>query len=542
MRRQALACLTSFFCALLTPLPAAAQNVVTSARPDRVAVTLYRDPHRGPWSTPDPEWLGGFALVTETRTVTLPAGESDVRFEGVAGGIVPQSAIVTGFPNDIVERNRDAYLLSPSTLLDRSLGQRVMIRRTSGETGRITRTEAVIRSGADGAVVLQTREGVEALRCTGLPETMVYRALPVGLSAKPTLSVRIRAARAVTATVTLSYLASGFDWRANYIAAVSPDGMSVDLLGWLSLSSNDETSFVQADLQAVAGQLNREDVEEQPREGGPLQLQCWPAATTSDIPLEELQRMAMGHGRNLLERRSDDIVVTGQRLPASPNLSAVMPVTVIASQEDLGDVKLYRVPEPVTLAARSQKQVAFLDREHLRLHYVYRVTYRADRALSEAPVEPTVVVLARNREADGLGVPLPAGNLLLFGHRAERPFLLGEGVIRDHAVGEDLEIGVGTAPGVLSRIRMLSRTSNSARFMVIVTNDRPQPVPFEGELAFRIARANASLGQRNGRPLWAVTVPANGRAVLCFSIVPTDDDELPEQASGPDVACPAEVD
>ena len=33
-----------------------------------------------------------------------------------------------------------------------------------------------------------------------------------------------------------------------------------------------------------------------------------------------------------------------------------------ASQEELGDLKLYRIPEPVTVAAHSQKQVAFLER------------------------------------------------------------------------------------------------------------------------------------------------------------------------------------
>ena len=63
--------------------------------------------------------------------MTLPAGETELRFEGVAGGIVPQSAIVTGLPDGIVERNRDAYLLSPESLLDRSLGRRVHLRRTS---------------------------------------------------------------------------------------------------------------------------------------------------------------------------------------------------------------------------------------------------------------------------------------------------------------------------------------------------------------------------------------------------------------------------
>ena len=77
----------------------------------------------------------------------------------MAGGILPQSAIVTGFPDGIIERNRDAYLLSPESLLDRSLGRRVHLRRTSLATGAVTEHEAVIRSGADGAVVLQTPDG-----------------------------------------------------------------------------------------------------------------------------------------------------------------------------------------------------------------------------------------------------------------------------------------------------------------------------------------------------------------------------------------------
>ena len=49
---------------------------------------------------------------------------------------------------------------------------------------------------------------------------------------------------------------------------------------------------------------------------------------------------------------------------------------------------------------------------------------------------------------EGLGLPLPAGRLMLFDSRPARPFLVGEAVIRDHAVGEDVEIGLGAAPGV----------------------------------------------------------------------------------------------
>ena len=90
--------------------------------------------------------------------------------------------------------------------------------------------------------------------------------------------------RAVTATVTLSYLASGFDWQADYVATLSEDGSRIDLFAWLTLASSDETSFVDADTQAVAGRLNRQDVRVQPSEGGPLRISCWPQADDQRHP------------------------------------------------------------------------------------------------------------------------------------------------------------------------------------------------------------------------------------------------------------------
>ena len=200
---------------LLSPLPAAAQPVATSPAPDRVSVTVYRDPNRPARQRMELSWLNGFALISETRTVTIPAGEAEIRFEGVAGGIIPESAIVTGLPHGVTEKNQDAWLLSPASLLDRSLGRRVHLRRTSSATGEVREHEAIVRSSADGAVVLQTQDGFEALRCTGIAETIVYDSVPQGLSAKPTLSVRTRSDREAAATLTLSSLATGFDWQAN---------------------------------------------------------------------------------------------------------------------------------------------------------------------------------------------------------------------------------------------------------------------------------------------------------------------------------------
>ena len=503
----------------LVAAPAAAQTIVTSAAPDDVDVTFYRAPNRSAATPLDLEWLEGYALITETRHVEIPAGTSDIRFEGVAGGILPQSAIVTGFPEGIVERNRDAYLLSPESLLDRSLGRRVHLRRTSTATGAVREQDAIVRSGADGAVVLQTPDGFEALRCTGQRETLIYDEVPAGLSARPTLSVRTRAGQPVSATVTLSYLASGFDWQANYVATLSPDGSRVDLFAWLTLASMDETSFANADTQAVAGRLNRENVRAEEVEANSLALRCWPSGRTSDVALwPDANVDAVGLGRVGRAIRSEDLVA------AEGSENIILTGSRIARQENLGDVKLYRIPEPVTVAAHSQKQVAFLEQPNVRVSLVYR--QRVDPTSDGDIVNANRVLVARNRREEGLGMPLPSGTLQLFANAGSRPVLIGEGSLEDRAVGEDVEIVLGEAPGVTSSIVEREEKGDRTDYELTVTNDQAVPIRYEAEFDAQEdedLRPARRLPRRDGHPLWVVTVPANGTASFRYHVVERDD-------------------
>jgi len=504
----------------LAAAPAAAQTVVVSPRPDRVAVTVYRNLGRDAAQPFNLQWLEGYALITESRQVALPAGETELRFEGVAGGMIPQSAIVTGLPDGVLERNRDALLLSPATLLDRSLGARVHIRRTSRETGAVRETEAVIRTGADGGVVLQTAAGFEALRCTGLPETPVYDSVPPGLSPRPTLSVRTRASAPVSATVTLSYLANGFDWQASYVARISEDGSRLDLFAWMTLASSDETSLVSADVSALAGRPNREDAPIQPREGGPLVLHCWPHATTSDIPLEQWRQLPMGRGRWL--GPAEEIEVS------QPNLESTMPITAVSSYEiraqldELADFKLYHIPEPVTLAAHSQKQVALLERSGVRFTTLYR-DYINRYEHHEHRSKPAYRILQmHNRAADGLGLALPGGHLALFAQAGGRPILLGEGYVDDYAVGDEVEIEAGQSPAVRTETVLISEDyrARSREVSITVTNGLSHPVRYEAEIGADgdviTPAGGVRLGRRGRNPLWTVTLPGHGRATLRY--------------------------
>ncbi|WP_309602138.1 hypothetical protein [Sphingomonas sp.] len=489
----------------LAPMPVGAQAIVISPRPDKVAVTVYRDPNGS--SAMELGWLGGFALVTETRRVTLPAGEVDLRFEGVAGGLIPQSAVVSGLGDGVTEKNRDAKLLSPGTLIDAYLGQRVHLRRTSKATGKVTEQEAIVRASGSG-IVVQTESGIEALRCTGLNETLLAPRVPADLSARPTLSVRARSAQPVEADVTLTYLTSNFDWRAHYVATLAPDGKTLALFAWLTLANGDDTGFVNADTMAVAGRLNREQVERMQPEVRSIAISCWPSRRTHQTgipppPAPEFKR-----------DRDEAIVITGSRMTMAESPSPVTAVS--AAQENLGDLKLYRIPIPVTVAAHSQKQVALLKQPSAKIVSKYRWDTRFANQ-TDGPRPAQRLLKLDNRKAAGLGLPLPAGSFTLYTMRDGQPFLLGEGAMTDRAIGEMVDVVLADTPGVEIEQRQLEAVGNVRETILIATNDQSIAAPLEvrfGDDAKPLKTKSGSVKRRDGTWVWEVVVPANSSREL----------------------------
>lgn len=521
----------------LAPYAAQAQDLTASAPVD-VSVTVYRDPYRSEGGF-DLDNLNGFALVTETRRVVLTPGQHRLRFEGVADGIEPASAIVTGLPSGVIEKNRDAALLSPAALIDAAESQqgRVLLSRTT-PNGVTTRREGVIRSGADGGVIIETPDGVEALRCSGLSETVSFEATRTGLSAQPTLSVLTRVNQRIEATVQLSYLARGFDWAADYVVNLAPDGRKVDVGGWITLANGNGTGFPNARVQIVAGRLNRDSGEIEPIDfGRPILARCWPRGSTSDTPdpvyIERAYPLGFEPGR-YLERNA----VMAMPAPSAPMAESMDKDIVVtgarrAEQEDLGDLKLYRVPDRSTVASRQAKQVRLLDSLAVPVSRIYSFDVYPNNTIEFEPME--VILRTQNNEANNLGIPLPSGRVSVFetagAGTASRRLLAGETSLRDLAVNEETEILLSGGAAVQIRQTTDSRQRpdpvppglkgqsirTGARFNLVdrieITNAHPFPIQAEVNVYIgdgeQLVRADREPEQKNGHPIFRVTVPAN---------------------------------
>ncbi len=509
---------------LLALLPGLAHGetpVVISSAPDKVAVTIYRDPNRSVDDALELDNLRGFAVISETRTVDLPPGAVTIRFEGVASGIVPQSALIFGA--GVAEKNRDSALLSKRGLLDAFTGQRVILRRTDKATGKAVEEPATLRSSPEGGVVVQTARGIEPIYCTGLSEALIFPGVPRTLSAKPVLSMRTNDQPGGKATITLVYLSSQFDWQANYVGQFNDDATELNLFAWLTMASNDDTSFVDAQAAAVAGKVNRSESGGDDNEvSAPTpypNYNCWPqeaemfAPPPPPAPMMTAAPMVMRFDKGMLADEAANIVVTG---------------VLKATREDLGDLKLYSIPLPVTVAARAQKQVAFLVKPKVKGRMIYRV--------KSGSFDDTIDLLFRfkNAAANGLGEPLPAGKFALFQQAAGQRMLVGEASIPDKTSDEDVDLAFGAASNVTcdddwpkdGKDGKDSKGHEWEDRLLTVRNANPHPINFEAEFLTTdyedYSHFSARIVQRPGKAVWAVTVPANGTAELRYRATERD--------------------
>jgi hypothetical protein len=494
---------------------AAAHAQVLAGAPTAASVTIYRDRGVDAASLDELDPGQGLALISETRTVTIPAaGRVTIAFRGVADTMVPETVALEGLPGVLIERNEDFDLLTPGSLVAHSLGRTVRVVQTGPGRAPATERPAVLRSGPDG-VLLDFGGQVEALGCGGPPTRLVFDRAPPELSDKPTFSVTADVPKPGRYTVRLSYLATGFSWSADYVARIRPDGRTLDLEAWLTLANKTAAGFAHAPTQVVAGQLERDRDATRPQEAEapPITPNCWgQRVAVPDLANAPPPPMAAPMARMQLE----EVTVTGEKRQAV--------------QSELGDYKLYTLPEPTEVAAHQTKQVAFLDLKAVPFQRVYVYRFEGGTGPDETAA-PSVRLRLKNRPEAGLGKPLPGGTVSVMETAAGAPALAGEHTIEDTPVGLPLELDLGRALDVSVKARAEQQTRRghvvTTVIVVDVENDKPVPVVFEhrqptdGE-DFRLLAASARSALDRGDRVWTFPLKPSQHAQLRYTITRRD--------------------
>jgi hypothetical protein len=213
--------------------------------------------------------------------------------------------------------------------------------------------------------------------------------------------------------------------------------------------------------------------------------------------------------------------------PAPIAVTAARAESVQAVEEALGDLKLYRVPVPVTVAAKSLKQVMFLDEDNVEGRLLYRAACSA-WDLRDGAIPAAMLLTTVNDEEHGLGVALPMGGITVFEPSSFGDQLVAEVRARDYAEGQDIELALASSSQVLAHCERLGEFDpyrqptlwTPMRMTVTNANRTPARVRIalgaSGSWQFR----GIETSLKDGAMIVEVTVPGNGRRELTWELRP----------------------
>lgn len=472
MTGAALVVLTATAAAAQTPAGQAVQD--GSGGPDAVSLTIYNQ---------------NIALVEDTRSLTLPAGRSRREFPGVSASIRPETVGLAGRGLSVVEQNFDYDLLTPDKLMQSAVGEEVGIVRTNPGSGAQETQRARVLAANQG-VVLAVDGHIEVLRDDGVPTRVIFDEVPANLRPRPTLSVTLDAAGAGQRDVTLTYLTTGLQWKADYVARFDERAGRLDLTGWITVTNQSGATFTNADTRVVAGDV---------------------ALINANNPY-------------------------GGRYPQpQPRAPARGNGTEQGGAQGLADVYIYPLPEPVTVANNQTKQVGLLDVSDVPAskRYLFEAGYFTTET---EPRAADVAVIFSNSRASGVGTQLPAGVARVYvNDEAGEPRFIGEDQVPHTPAGSDIVITTGQAFDVTVQPRVVSnvaapRTGGYYRWRTrfemayTVRNARPEPVVVEvrqhglGRHTQLEGQSIEGVLQDANTIVWRVPVPANGETVLTATV------------------------
>ncbi len=348
------------------------------------------------------------ALVKDRRSLDLSQGLNEVRFVDVAAQIDPTSVHFRSLDDPegtvVLEQNYEYDIVGSTKLLSKYVDQEISVVTEDGQE-----YVGTLLSGADD-VILQAADGqVTVLRLDRIKE-FTFPALPEGLITRPTLVWQLESGQGGAQDVEVTYLTGGVNWQANYIVVLADDEQSLDLDGWVTLDNRSGTSYEDAKLKLIAGDIHR--------------------APTEGYVVEK------------------DMVAFEAAAPPAPQVE----------ERGFFEYHLYEVQRPVTVKDQQTKQIEFVTASGVptekffvydgaQLYYGRYYQPVDDPGYGTASNQKVMVMLEfKNGEDEGLGVPLPKGTLRVYKKDVDdSSLLIGEDAIDHTPKDEQVRLYIGDA-------------------------------------------------------------------------------------------------
>lgn len=377
MKKDVVLGLAVFVFLLVSWIPASVWSAESS-----VAVTIYNQ---------------DLGLVKDVRELEFQKGKSVVKFTDVAAQIDPTSVhfkpVEAGDKVAILEQNYQYDLVSSSKILEKYIDKEIeLFTKGEGTSGQEKSYKGILLSYSGENLTLKEPEG--AIRIVRLNEVrdMYFPSLPEGLITKPTLVWLLDSQVSGKRKAEVSYLTSGINWHAEYVAVVDQMDQNLELAGWVSIDNRSGATYEEAKVKLIAGEVHR--------------------------VREEMIPLRLGKGEVM------------EMAAGAPQFE----------EKPFFEYHLYTLLRPATIKDNEIKQVSLFPTTDVKVKKIF--TYDGAREEKSVKVE----VEFKNSQAEGLGMPLPKGKIRVYKADVDKSLeFVGEDLIDHTPKDEKVRVFLGNA-------------------------------------------------------------------------------------------------
>jgi hypothetical protein len=369
------------------------------------------------------------SLIREERTLKLPRGLSEVIIPDIPATIDGTSvhflSLTDALAVKVLEQNYQYDLVHQAKVLEKYLGKQVeFIRYDEGTKKEYSVTGKLLATG----YMAQPQYGSPAPSYVGMggmiaeingkielnpAGRIVLPSLPEGLILKPQLGWLVSNTREGQHKTEISYLAGQLSWTCNYVALLDKSDTKLDLTGWVTLTNNSGTSFKNAGLKLVAGDVN-------------------------------LVRQGFENDMRVMKGMTADAVSEPQ-----------------FKQSELFEYKLYSLQRRTDVNNNETKQIELTSGRNVNSKKVFiydglggqwrswynNYSYRDQGSFGQqSNPKVGVFVTFKNDEKAGLGIPLPKGKVRVYKRDDDgKEQFIGEDEIDHTPKDEELRLYLGNA-------------------------------------------------------------------------------------------------
>ena len=369
------------------------------------------------------------SLIREERPLNLPKGVSTVTIPDIPATIDGTSLHFMSITDPgavrVLEQSYQYDLVHQAKLLEKYLGKEIEFVRLNEETkkeytvkGRLLATGYAQQLGRGMGSPVYSGIGGMVAEVDGKIEInpagrLVLPSLPEGLILRPQLEWMVSSAREGTQKAEISYLAGQLSWSCDYVAVLDKADSRLDLTGWVTIANQSGTTFRDAGLKLVAGDVNlvRKQFEDDMRMAKSAVMAEAEQPQFKQSELFEYKLYTLQRRTNVKDNETKQIELTSAK-------------------------------------SISGKKVFIYDGLSDQWRYWYRnYSYRSQGSFGQqSNPKVGVFVTFKNDEKSGLGIPLPKGKIRVYKRDDDgKEQFIGEDEIDHTPKDEQVRLYLGNA-------------------------------------------------------------------------------------------------